>query len=308
MTRTRRGRQSGGEDRRRWHLSPFALLAALLAFVGMLVFAYPTVASWISRYNQSKVVTDYADEVANAEPDAAEQLARARAYNESLNAGALFEAGSNVPTGDGSGADESLDYDSMLTADSSGLMARLKIGSIDLDLPVYHGTSDETLLRGLGHLEGTSLPVGGVGTHAVITGHRGLAQAEMFTNLDKVKVGDRFVIEVFGEVLTYQVSGTRVVEPTQTETLRIDENRDLVTLVTCTPLGINSHRILVTGERVEPTPVEDVEAAGRPASAGFPWWAPALGAGTALIVAYVWRSGLPNRKRGGGGQAGPPEE
>ena len=284
--------------KRTWRLSPFSLLAGLLALVGMVVFAYPTVAGWISRYNQSKVVSDYASDVATAEPDAAEQLARARAYNDALTAGAMLQAGSNVPTGDGTSADDSLDYDSMLTADSQGLMARLKITSIDLDLPVYHGTSDETLLKGLGHLKGTSLPVGGVGTHAVITGHRGLAQAEMFTRLNEVKVGDRFVIEVFGEVLTYQVNDTRVVEPTETQTLSVQAGHDLVTLVTCTPLGINTHRILVTGERVEPTPAEDIEAAGRPADPGFPWWAPAMAGGTALIGVYVWRAGYePARTR-----------
>ncbi|SPF69053.1 Sortase domain [Propionibacterium ruminifibrarum] len=292
--------------RRGWRLSRFSLLAALLAFAGMLVFVYPTAASWISQYNQSKAVTGYTDNVATVQPEAAVQLDRARAYNEALNAGAQLEAGLNVPTGDGTSTDDSLDYDAMLTANDEGLMARLKIDAIDLDLPVYHGTSDETLLKGLGHLKGTSLPIGGEGTHAVITGHRGLAQAEMFTDLNKVTVGDRFVIEVFGEVLTYQVSDTQVVEPTDTQTLSVQPGRDLVTLVTCTPLGINTHRILVTGERVEPTPAEDVAAAGAPPEIPrFPWWAVALAAGTVLLGVYVWRSGLTDHPRGGKGRRAP---
>ncbi|WP_459583204.1 class C sortase, partial [Aerococcus mictus] len=112
--------------------------------------------------------------------------------------------------------------------------------TIDVDLPVYHGTSDEVLNRAAGHLEGTSLPVGGPSTRAVITAHRGLANARMFTDLNKVNVGDTFTIEVFGDVLTYRVRDTKVVAPEDTDTLRVEEGKDLVTLVTCTPLGINS--------------------------------------------------------------------
>ncbi|WP_372457104.1 class C sortase [Microbacterium allomyrinae] len=179
----------------------------------------------------------------------------------------------------------------MLRADETGLMARIKIPSIGVDLPISHGTSDATLAKGVGHLEGTALPVGGASTHSVLTGHRGLADAELFTNLDRVVVGDTFTIETFGEVLTYEVTETQVVSPDQTETLYPQRGVDLVTLVTCTPLGINTHRILVTGERILPTPVRDLDAAGqRPDIPGFPWWA--LGASGAVVVAgaYVWFS------------------
>ncbi len=152
--------------------------------------------------------------------------------------------------------------------------------------------TDDVLERGTGHLEGTALPVGGASTHAVLTGHRGLATAELFTHLDRVAVGDTFTIEVFGEVLSYRVSVTRVVAPEDTETLYPQTGRDLVTLVTCTPLGINSHRILVTGERILPTPVDDVAAAGaRPDIPGFPWWAVILGAVVLALAAYVWAAG-----------------
>lgn len=256
----------------------------------MLVFAYPTAASRISQYNQSKVVSDYAEAVEHAHPDAATQLARARAYNAALSAGAVLEANGNVPVGRGhSGAE--LDYGAILDANGDGLMARLRIAAIDLDLPVYHGTSDETLLEGLGHLEGTSLPVGGVGTRAVITGHRGLATATMFTNLNRVSAGDEFTIEVFGEVLTYRVIETKVVEPAQTEELRADSERDLVTLVTCTPLGVNTHRILVTGERIA-TSAPQVVAGARPQVPRFPWWAVVLALGVLLDGVYLWRTGI----------------
>ena len=286
----------------RWRLSRSSLIPATLALAGMIVFSYPTIASWISQYNQSRVVADYSAAVDRTSPDAATQLANAHAYNDALSVGAVLQANTNVPTGAGEAGEQSLSYDQILDVNGAGLMARLKIPAIDLDLPVYHGTADQTLLEGLGHLEGTSLPVGGPGTRSVITGHRGLANAVMFTNLDRVETGDTFVIEVFGEVLTYRVVETKVVEPEQTEELRAEPDRDLVTLVTCTPLGINTHRILVTGERILPTPAEDLAAAGSPPDVpGFPWWAVILAGGVVLIGLYVWRAGCPPRPRSGGG-------
>jgi sortase A len=186
-------------------------------------------------------------------------------------------------------------------------MARLRIPAIDVDLPIYHGTSDATLLKGVGHLEGTSLPVGGEGTHSVLTGHRGLASATLFTNLDKVKEGDTFTIEVLDQVLTYQVIRTQVVDPSDTASLRATAGEDLVTLVTCTPLGINSQRILVTGERITPTPQEDLDAAGSvPDIPGFPWWAAGLAAGVVLVGVFVWRAGYPRTPRRAGRTAARP--
>ncbi|NYG07272.1 LPXTG-site transpeptidase (sortase) family protein [Phycicoccus badiiscoriae] len=161
---------------------------------------------------------------------------------------------------------------------------------------MYHGTSDAILLKGAGHLEGTSLPVGGEGTLSVITGHRGLAEATMFTNLDRIHPGDTFVITTFGRVLSYRVFDTRVVEPSDTASLHPKAGRDLVTLITCTPLGINSHRILVTGERVMPTPTSAVEAANTgPALVPFPWWLVWYLVGLTLIGVYVWWGGLVRR-------------
>ena len=290
-----RARASSAQKHRRpraWRLSISALVTSITAIVGMGLLTYPTAASWISQYNQSKVTTDYSAQVDNAWPDAETQIAQAHAYNEALLAGAVLEANNHVPTGAGSSSDSSLKYPSILKANDEGLMARLKIPAISLDLPVYHGTADDTLLKGLGHLEGTSLPVGGESTRSVITGHRGLAEATMFTNLDKVRNGDSLVIEVFGEVLTYRVISTKVVEPEETEALRVEEGKDLLTLVTCTPLGINTHRILLTGERIYPTPAADVAAAGkRPEVPTFPWWIVALAAGLVAVGLYLWRSG-----------------
>lgn len=300
MTTRRAPGAAHSATRGRWRLPVLALLVALVALVGMLVALYPTVAAWFSQYNQSKVVDTYSSEVTSSSlsPSVTEQLAEARTYNAALSSGAQLEANHRLPTGEGTSTNSSLDYDSLLKVDATGVMGRVKIPSIGVDLPIYHGTSDETLLKGVGHLEGTSLPVGGTGTHAVLTGHRGLASATIFTNLDKVGVGDTFIIEVLDQVLTYRVITTKVVDPSDTASLLPVEGKDLVTLVTCTPLGINSQRILVTGERVTPTPTKDVQAAGKtPDIPGFPWWILVLTGGTVVAVGYVWRSGYPTRKR-----------
>ena len=194
--------------------------------------------------------------------------------------------------------DEQSDYWDLLDAGIDGIMARLTIPSIDVDLPIYHGTSDAVLEHGVGHLQGTSLPVGGTDTHSVLTAHTGLAKAALFNNLKDVELGDTFTISVFGEVLTYQVVETQTILPSETGSLIVQSDRDIVTLVTCTPLGINPHRYLVTGERVEPTPIADIEAAREaPAIPKSPWWAVVLPAGVLLVGIYVWRTGYPPKPK-----------
>ena len=236
-----------------------------------------------------------------------EQIERAHAYNDALQSGARIEANERLPLGGGEIDDDALAYRSVLDDGATGLMTRVRIPKIDVDLPTFHGTDDATLLEGLGHLEGTSLPVGGDGTHAVITGHRGLADARMFTDLDRIDVGDTFTLTTFGEVLAYEVIETTVVEPDETESLQAREGRDLVTLVTCTPLGVNSQRILVTAERVFPTPDADREAGlAAPEVPRFPWWAVILGGGIVVAGVYVWRSGLAPRATAPAASTEPP--
>lgn len=302
------GEPRPASGRRRWRANGFALGAALMAWVGLGVLLYPSTANWFSEVQQARIITSYTTEVdAGVDPPAAEQLKLAHAYNKALSSGAVLEANHRLPTGSGTTTDPALDYDGLLRANNdSGVMARIRIPSISVDLPVYHGTSDDTLLRGVGHLQGTSLPVGGADTHAVLTAHRGLASAAMFTDLNLVEVGDTFSISVFDDVLTYRVVSSTVVDPDQTESLRPVEGKDLVTLVTCTPLGINSQRILLTGERVYPTPVNDVAAAKAQPEPGFPWWAVAFGGGTLLVGLYAWRSGYPPRRRQARGAGAPP--
>lgn len=278
----------------RWRMPWATFGVVLIAFAGMLVLLYPSGAAWYSQYQQSRLIEQVDDVVAAGPSDSlAQELERARAYNDALVGGATVSSASRLPQSEGEVTGD-FDYRSLLKASDSGIMGRLKIPSISVDLPIYHGTDDETLSRGVGHLEGTALPIGGPSTHSVLTAHRGLPSAELFNNLDRVKVGDRFVVEVFGEVLTYRVTDTRVVEPDETESLYPVRGKDLVTLVTCTPLGINSHRILVTGERVTPTPPADIRQAGKaPDIPGFPWWAVGLGAGTAALALYIWYAGRP---------------
>lgn len=261
------------------------VLILLAAAAGATVLVYSPAASWLSAYNQSLIVDGYRADVAAADPAPAAQLAEARRYNDALSSGALLGADVNIPTSDAASR-LGFDYDALLHT-ATGVMSRIQIPTIGVDLPVYHGTDDATLLRGAGHLEGTSLPVGGPSTHSVITAHRGLADATMFTDLDRVVLGDRFTVTTFGEVLTYEVVEMTVVDPADTMSLHQEEGRDLVTLVTCTPLGINSHRILVTGERITPTPPDSILAARADSDAvGFPWWLIVYGGALIVIAVY----------------------
>lgn len=260
--------------------------------LGLLVILYPTAAAWVTQFNQSKVTESYANMVDRSNPDAAQQLKQAQEYNEALSSGVELEANGNVPVGTGTTSDSAIDYNRTLSVDGTGLMARLMIPSIDVDLPIYHGTDDETLLQGVGHLEGSHLPIGGEGTQSVLTAHRGLASATMFSDLDKVVEGDTLTVQVFGEVLTYRVTNTRVVAPEDTDSLRPVAGKDFMTLITCTPVGINTHRILVTAERTTPTPVAELDRAhAAPSVPGFPWWAVIAAGVLAVIGLYLWQAG-----------------
>jgi len=273
----------------------FAFATALVFLLGTTVLLAPSIANWFSQVEQARELDTLSGEVRDFTREALQRaIAEAHAYNAALLGGALVGANERIPTSSGASGTP-LVYDQLLRADSRGLMARIRIPKINVDLPVYHGTSDAVLEEGIGHLEGTALPVGGTGTRAVLTGHRGLATSELFTHLDQIVAGDEFRIEVFGEVLSYRVVSTEVVAPDDSKALFPEQGRDLVTLVTCTPLGINSHRILVTGERVLPTPQKDLaEAGGPPTIPGFPWWMVILGAVLLAAAVYV---GLAGRQR-----------
>lgn len=219
------------------------LLLALVFLAGLSLLLYPTVSDYWNSFHASRAVAAYAQEVADlngAEYDAL--LEAARDYNarvpERSNTFALTEA-------------EAAEYQSLLNMDGTGIMGYIEIPNIKLSLPIYHGTEESVLQIAVGHLDWSALPVGGEGTHCVLSGHRGLPSAKLFTNLDQLREGDTFTLRVLDEVLCYEVDQIRVVEPQDTAALLPEPGQDLCTLVTCTPYGVNTHRLLVRGHRIE---------------------------------------------------------
>lgn len=223
------------------HGTTIILLIVLIA--GLSLLLYPTFSDWWNSMHQSRAVASYVEKVANMEEDEYVHLwEEAWEYNRSL---------AERPNGYSLNEEQKEVYRHLLDISGLGIMGYIEIPNIDVTLPIYHGTDEAVLQIAVGHLEWTSLPVGGEGSHCVISGHRGLPSAKLFTNLDKLVEGDLFVIRVLDEILTYEVDQILIVEPSQTENLLISQNKDLCTLVTCTPYGVNSHRLLVRGHRVE---------------------------------------------------------
>ncbi len=218
-------------------------LLILIFLLGLGLLLYPTLSDYWNSFHQSHAITNYAEQVANLENEVYDQLlAEAYAYNASL----LKKDNPYRMT------DEDLEeYNSILNIGGNGILGYIEIPSINCSLPIYHGTAESALQTAIGHIDWTSLPVGGESTHSVLSGHRGLPSARLFTDLDKMEVGDIFVIRVLDETLTYEVDQILIVEPDQSEALTIVKGKDYCTLVTCTPYGINSHRLLVRGHRVE---------------------------------------------------------
>lgn len=217
------------------------IILILIFLVGLSVMLYPTVSDYVNQRHQSRALASY-DETVNEMSDAdyTAYFEAADAYNQRLAA----TPNSFFTPEQVSGYDETLDVS------GTGIMGYITIPRIGVELPVYHGTSDGVLQVAAGHLEGSSLPVGGAGTHAVISAHRGLPSAKLFTNLDELEVGDTFTITVLDRVLTYEVDRISIVLPTETDLLQPVEGQDYVTLMTCTPYGINTHRLLVRGRRI----------------------------------------------------------
>ena len=221
------------------------LILCVLAGVGIL--AYPFVSNMLHDRKQDEIITEYDEQMENlAEEEKEEMLAAARQYNEDLIGNVVL----SDPFDPEALERINEDYDELLNYDDDGIMGYVEIPRIDVYEAIYHGTSDEVLAKGIGHLANTSLPVGGDGTHSVLSGHTGLPEAELFSNLEEMVEGDVFYIHVLGETLAYEVDQIKVVEPSDTSDLQIEADHDYVTLVTCTPYGINSHRLLVRGTRI----------------------------------------------------------
>lgn len=216
----------------------------VLMFVGGIgLLLYPTFSDYWNSMNQARMIVDYVGSITDMDDERYEELwNNARSYNEKIR-----ENGINWVLSD----EDKKEYEQYLKVDSTGIMGYIDIPVLDGSFPIYHGTEENVLQVGIGHLEGSSLPVGGEGSHCVLSGHRGLPSARLFTDLDKMVEGDVFLIHTLDETLTYQVDQIRIVEPTDFSYLRIEDGQDYCTLVTCTPYGINSHRLLIRGHRVK---------------------------------------------------------
>ena len=228
---------------RKWlkkHLVNLILFGIILIGLGLL--AYPTFADWWNSFHQARAIQTYAKAVSNLDREEYDRIiAEAEEYNRKLTEkGAIW----NMTK------EQLREYNKMLTIDESGIMGYIDIPKINVKLPIYHGINDEVLKVAIGHIEGTSLPVGGDGSHCVLSGHRGLPSARLFTDLDKVAEGDTWTLTVLDRTYTYECDQIRVVEPTDLSTLGMEPGKDYCTLVTCTPYGVNTHRLLVRGHRI----------------------------------------------------------
>ena len=227
-------------------ITAILLVAVLLA--GLSLLLYPLISNYWNSIHQSQAIAAYMDDVSELDDSAYVALwEEAQDYNSLLDDENRF-----FPD-----EEEQQQYEHLLSISNDGIMGYIEIPSIDVTLPIYHGTSEEVLQVAIGHIEGSSLPIGGPSTHCVISGHRGLPSSRLFTDIDQLSEGDLFTLLVLDETLTYEVDQIRIVEPDDTSLLEIEEGEDLCTLVTCTPYGVNSHRLLVRGHRVE-----NQEAAG----------------------------------------------
>ncbi|WP_417088205.1 class C sortase [Eubacterium maltosivorans] len=231
----------------------------LMLIIGACFIGYPIFANLLSTRQHGEVIQDYQITVEQMNASImAEEKEKALAYNQGLNGMVAHD-----PFIEGSGYVLPENYLDCLNVD--GIMGTLVIDKINVNLPIYHGTRDEVLRKGVGHIKETALPIGGKGSHAVLTSHSGLNDAKLFTELEQLVKGDTFEIHVLDEILTYQVDQIKVVEPNQTDELKAVPGKDYVTLLTCTPIGVNSHRLLVRGERIfqEPQAEETQETVNR---------------------------------------------
>ena len=245
---------SGGKDvkRGRWQI----LLAAALFLLALGLTLYPVVSNWYIGRHQSQIQTEYREVLEQTDSAEIESIRkRAVAYNKTITPGAAEEAYSQASI-----RLALEDYVNQLNVSGSGIMGYVEIPKIGADLPIYHGTGADSLDRGTGHLLGSSLPVGGESTHTIITGHSGMASQKMFTDLEQLREGDTFYLHVLDETLAYEVRAIHTVLPHDTTYLGIEPGEDLCTLVTCTPTGVNTHRLLVHGSRIPYVPTEETEA------------------------------------------------
>lgn len=220
------------------------IIMIILFFIGLAILLYPSLSNLYNEKFQSKAIKDYETNLIDYNKEKYEkELEKAIEYNNALNK--LQNPFYDFNQLDG--------YNDILNIGNTGMIGYLSIPKINVELTIYHGTEEDVLSKSVGHLEGSSLPVGGIGTHSVLSAHRGLPSSKLFTDLDKLEIGDTFTITILDQTLTYQVDQIKIVNPDEIDALAINKDKDYVTLMTCTPYGINSHRLLVRGERIEGT-------------------------------------------------------
>lgn len=274
MTTTEIAAPASRRQRKRRYRSVVYLILALLVFLS------PVVLTHYQNVQQHKIAEEYSRQVSRlSEQERADIFARAREYNANLP-----QVGAPDPWVNGVDQNSPQYRDYLDQLKGPGAMARLRVPSVGIDLPVYHGTNTDVLAHGVGHLYGTALPVGGKGTHSVLTGHTGLATLTMFDNLTHVTEGDVFTVEVMGENMAYKVDQISVVLPEEIDKIRAEDGKDYMTLVTCTPYGINSHRLLVRGHRTKvPASMEQTYK-----SPWQPWMIAFLGISLLVILYLLW--------------------
>lgn len=224
-------------------ISKSSIILIIVFIAGLFLLLYPSVSDYWNSFHQSRAIASYVDAVNNLKEEEYDRIwNEAIKYNSSLSSGLHIHDFTD---------EETRQYECLLNIERNGIMGYIEIPKIRVYLPIYHGTAESVLQVAIGHIEGTSLPVGGEGSHCVISGHRGLPTAKLFTNLDQLQEGDYFTITVLKEVLTYEVDQIRIVEPDDLDDLAIEAGQDYCTLVTCTPYGVNSHRLLIRGHRTE---------------------------------------------------------
>ena len=270
------------------------VLVCLLLLAGLTLLLYPTISNWLMERNQSIAIQEYDASIAEMAAQALEEeLQKAREYNDALS-------GANIedPFVPESGRVLPVDYTSILNVD--GTIGHIEIPTIDVYQPIYHGTGEEVLEKGVGHMQYTAFPIGGEGNHTVLTGHTGLTSARLFTDLDQLETGDVFYIHVLDEILAYEVDQILVVEPSDTDELLPVAGKDYVTLVTCTPYGINSHRLFVRGTRIPYEEAVAEQADGE--AAGINWRVVIIVSFTILAaLAFVIYKCINKRKQRGRG-------
>ena len=243
-TTAKQGKTSRQKKRRSWWSKNWStVLLLFIGAVGAGLIAYPSFADWWNNFHQARAVASYIQAVTDMSTEEYDRIINS-ALDYNLR---LAETGLKWTLTE----EETAAYEAELNVDASGIMGYINIPKINIMLPLYHGINDEVLQTAIGHLEGTSLPVGGPGSHCVVSGHRGLPSARLFTDLDKLAEKDTFTMTVLNYTVTYEVDQIRIVEPTNLSDLRIEAGEDYCTLVTCTPYGVNTHRLLVRGHRVD---------------------------------------------------------